>query len=512
MDLFSLGDPSQVEFPLWVRLTHWFNFLFLTLLVRSGLAILASHPKLYWNVHAQPGSEWLRFTRKRMPKDRMWCSTDEEEHWPSWLVLLGGEGLGLGRYWHFGAALCWTLCGLIYVALLFLSPQWQRLVPTSWEVVPLALKDLGMYLTLQTPPQGTPYGPSPFNPLQQLTYFGVIFLLTPFMILTGLGQSPSITARFPWYQRAFGNRQVARSLHFLGLIGFLGFLTIHLVMVFWHGFAREMNLMVLGHEGAGSAWWAGAVIGVAIIAAVVAVHAVANYVSAHFQRPTQRALSAVITPIRQGLLHRLVSVQDYPESEISPFFRINGYPPISAYPQAQGDDPTDERLLADDFAAYRLRVHGLVEAPLELSLAELRTLPKQEQTTLHHCIQGWTSIGRWGGVRLADLLDRGRVLPAARYLVFRSFGRHEKTGKPYYECVSLDLGRHAQTLLAYELNGEALPVQHGAPLRVRLETKLGFKMVKFLRSIEVVADYRELGEGMGGVREDEERFDMGAQI
>jgi DMSO/TMAO reductase YedYZ molybdopterin-dependent catalytic subunit len=89
---------------------------------------------------------------------------------------------------------------------------------------------------------------------------------------------------------------------------------------------------------------------------------------------------------------------------------------------------------------------------------------------------------------------------------------HEQTGKPYYECVALKIGEHPQAILAYELNGEPLPLQHGAPLWTRFETKLGFKMVKFLRAIEVVDDYRTVGDGVGGVREDEQQFDMGAEI
>jgi methionine sulfoxide reductase catalytic subunit len=512
MDPFSIGDPSTNVTPLFVRLTHWFNVLFLTLLARSGLAILAAHPKLYWNIDSLPGSEWLRFTRKQMPSDRLWCSTDEEESWPGWLALPGGEGLGLGRYWHFLNAFCWMICGAFYVALLFLSPQWQRLVPTSWEVFPDALRDMWMYLTFRTPPQGTPYGSSPFNPLQQLTYFGVVFLLAPFMILTGLAQSPSVDGRFPWYERLFGNRQAARSLHFLGLVAFLGFLVIHLIMVFWHGFAREMNLMVMGSEQGGAYWWEGPAIGIGVVLAIVLVHVAANLVSGHFKRATHNALAAVVGPIRSGLLHRVESVQDYPESAISPYFRANGYPPISAYPEAKGDDDTYERLLAGGFADYRLRVDGLVENPVDLSLDDLHALPRQDQTTLHHCIQGWTSIGRWGGVRLREVLDRCGVRPEARYMVFHSFGKHEKTGKPYYECITLDLADNPQAILAYELNGEPLPVQHGAPVRLRLETKLGFKMVKFLRSIELVDDYRKVGGGQGGVREDEQRYDMGAEI
>jgi DMSO/TMAO reductase YedYZ molybdopterin-dependent catalytic subunit len=98
------------------------------------------------------------------------------------------------------------------------------------------------------------------------------------------------------------------------------------------------------------------------------------------------------------------------------------------------------------------------------------------------------------------------------YLVFHSFGRHEKSGKPYYECLDVRVGPYSQAILAYELNGQPLPVQHGTPRRLRCETKLGFKMTKFLRAIEVVDDYRKVGDGMGGVREDEQQYDMGVEI
>ncbi len=507
---------DELGFPLGVRLTHWFNFLFLTLLVRSGLAILAAHPKLYWNIDARPGSEWLRLTRKKMPKDRMWCSTDEEEPWSGWLALPGGHGLGLGRYWHFFSAPCWLIVGLFYVVLLFVSPEWRRLVPTSWDIFPCAWRAQLEYLKFSTPEPDDPLysiapGYLPFNALQQLTYFGLIFFLVPFQILTGLAQSPSIIGRYPWYVRLFGNRQAARSLHFLGLVMIGVFFVIHLVMVFWHNFAKEMDKMVLGRtHGQGS--WLGVGLGLGIILAVVLIHTAATYFSEKAKRRVHILLSAIVDPIREKLLHNLTSAQEYRAEEISPYFRTNGYPPISAYPQAKGDDDTYERLLSNQFADYQLEVKGMVEQPHKFSLKELRSLPKQEQTTMHNCIQGWTSVGRWGGVPLRDILDRCKPLPGAHYLVFTSFAKHEKSDNIYYECVSLDIGQHPQTILAYELNGQELPIQNGAPVRVRFETKLGFKMVKFLRSIEVTDDYRKFGGGMGGVREDEQQFDMGAEI
>ncbi len=129
-------------------MTHWFNFLFVAMLVRSGLEILSAHPKLYWNNDSMPGSEWLRFTRKTMPKDKLWTSVDEEAEFPSWVAMPGRRhNLGLGRYWHFTAIFGWTLAGVVYLVLLFATDQWRRLVPTSWTIVPDAWHDFVTYLS-----------------------------------------------------------------------------------------------------------------------------------------------------------------------------------------------------------------------------------------------------------------------------------------------------------------------------------------------------------------------------
>ena len=89
------------DFPFWLRFAHFINVIFLTLLIRSGFEILSTLPKLYWKDHAKPGTEWIKFTKKEMPKDKLWTSIDEEESFSSWIVLPGRKNLGLGRHWNF---------------------------------------------------------------------------------------------------------------------------------------------------------------------------------------------------------------------------------------------------------------------------------------------------------------------------------------------------------------------------------------------------------------------------
>ena len=401
----------ELGFPIWVRATHWFNVLFMTLLIRSGIAILAGHPMLYWNQDCRPGSQWLKLSEEA---DAQGPALDLQGRGgrptrPGW-PCPGGHGLGLGRYWHFAAVHGWIYATAIYVVLMLaMPPQWRRLIPSSWTIIPDAWHDFVAYITFHLPPPGTTANPDhPYNALQKLTYFGVIYALTPLQMLTGIAMSPTIESRFPWYPRLFGNRQAARSLHFLGMVAFVGFLAIHVLMVVLHGFGKEMNKMVMGHEDAG--WW-GAGIGLAILGAIALVHVAGNLASDRSPRLVHNLLSPLVDPPRRTLLHRPIDVPDYPESEISPYFRVNGYPPTSEYEAENGGDDTYERLRQGGFADYRLEVTGLVEAPLSLSLDDLRSMPRHQQITMHNCIQGWTAVGKWAGVRLSDLLDRCKPLP-----------------------------------------------------------------------------------------------------
>ena len=213
-------------FPLWIRLTHFFNFLFITLLIRSGIEIIGAHPKFYWNDDCLPGSEWLRLTKERMPETGLWTAEDEITPLNSWFALPGRNNLGLGRHWHFWSVAGWLITGSIYVACLLVTPQWRRLIPTSWEIVPNAWSALTVYLQFRVPPGG-----DPFNPLQQLAYFGLIFILTPFQIITGIAMSPALAARFPWFLKLFGGRQSVRSLHFVGICLYVLFIIIHVTVV-----------------------------------------------------------------------------------------------------------------------------------------------------------------------------------------------------------------------------------------------------------------------------------------
>lgn len=118
-------------------------------------------------------------------------------------------------------------------------------------------------------------------------------------------------------------------------------------------------------------------------------------------------------------------------------------------------------------------------------------------------------IAEWAGVALATVLHRAQPTPQARYLVFVAFDeKPETTGgsSVFYGTGPLELTTGPQALLALEMNGQPLPVAHGAPLRARLETQLGFKMVKWIRRIDLVHDYHHLGQGHGGWREDHQHF------
>ena len=185
---------------------------------------------------------------------------------------------------------------------------------------------------------------------------------------------------------------------------------------------------------------------------------------------------------------------EFPQSMISPVFRPNG----STNPKT----PEYLAIKADGFRGYRLQVRGMVERPLEFSLDALRALPSRTQITRHDCVEGWSVIGQWTGVPLAHLLDLARPKPGARHVVFHCFDDISGDGSRYYESVDLLDAYHPQTIAAYSLNGAPVPIANGAPVRMRIERKLGYKQPKYVHTIEVVDGYAGFGGGRGGYWED----------
>jgi thiosulfate reductase cytochrome b subunit len=489
-------DPHY--FPLWLRLTHLFNFVFIILMMRSGVQILADHPKLYWNDDSTPGSEWWKFGNKEMPKDKLWTSADEAVAPPPGIGLPGGRrNLGPGRRWHFLVALSWILNGLIYIVLLFATGLWWTLLPTDASRFVDAWQTLVAYFHFQMPPAEVF---TPFDPLQGLVYAGIVFVVAPLLILTALAMSPAVIGRFPWYPKLFGGRQAARSIHFLSMLAILAFTVVHVILVFTVHYPTTVNSIVFGDPTANGA------LATAIIAGTVLAIFLFNiwvtWVTIKHERGFQLIVDRILDPVEQLVLSHLPSRQRYTTADISPFYRVNGYPP---------DSGEYKLLAAENFADWELRVDGLVHRPLLLSLADLKSMPKLEQITKHNCIQGWSAIAEWGGVSLSYIMDLAKVKPEARYVVFIGFD-NDAEGRPYHESLRVWEARMPQTILAYEMNGEFLPIPHGAPLRLRAESRLGYKMVKYLREIRFVESLKEVEERFGGTHEKLEYYDNVAAI
>jgi DMSO/TMAO reductase YedYZ molybdopterin-dependent catalytic subunit len=127
-------------------------------------------------------------------------------------------------------------------------------------------------------------------------------------------------------------------------------------------------------------------------------------------------------------------------------------------------------------------------------------MPSRTQITRHDCVEGWSCIAKWQGVPLSQILDQVEVKPEARFVIFHCFDAIERglSGEIlYYESIDLTDARHPQTILAYSMNDKRLPVANGAPLRVRVERQLGYKMAKYIRRIELVSGFSQIGSGKG---------------
>lgn len=211
-----------------------------------------------------------------------------------------------------------------------------------------------------------------------------------------------------------------------------------------------------------------------------------------------KSLLATADAPTDAALHALTPedalAQEFTAADLSPVFKANG----SINPQT----PEYLAMVANGFADYRLQVGGLVDKPVSLSLAELRAMPSRTQITRHDCVEGWSCIGKWKGTPLGKVLDLAGPRPDARFVVFHCADSLEKDDSRYYESIYLSEAYHPQSILAYDMNDAVLGIPYGAPLRVRLERKLGYKMAKYIVGLQLVASLDGLGGGNGGYWED----------
>ena len=200
----------------------------------------------------------------------------------------------------------------------------------------------------------------------------------------------------------------------------------------------------------------------------------------------------------QGLTRAVIGTRglarEYTDRDVSATFPIDSLP-----------TPTDARYaeyLRDGFASYKLVVDGAVERRSVFSLAALGRLDQVEQITRHDCVEGWSVVAKWSGVRLSSVLDLVQPQSNARYVVFHCMDKDDQ-GTPYYESLDLHEARHPQALLALRMNDRPVSPDHGAPVRLKVPTQLGYKSAKWVARIEVVSNLKNLYAGGGGYWEDQ---------
>jgi DMSO/TMAO reductase YedYZ molybdopterin-dependent catalytic subunit/thiosulfate reductase cytochrome b subunit len=474
----------------WQGWTHFFNLFLMTFIIRSGIQILCDHPRLYFSRNCTPGKdEWLR-VGPPVPEG-YWTANDDTVALPRQFGLPGfRHSIGLARWWHLGADVLWLLNGLVFYVLLFTTGQWRHLVPTSWDVFPNAASVAIQYLSLDWPANDN--GWVAYNGLQLLAYFTVVFIAAPAALITGLGMSPALSMRLTVISKRL-SIQAARSLHFLVLVFFIFFIVVHVTLVFATAALRNLNHMFAARDD--TSW-----VGFGVFAAAMVVTAVGWVAATPFTirhpRVVQRVGDALIGPLQRLLERMNPEPGAFTEKDISPYFWHNGRLP---------DSVEYKELEKNGFRDWRLRVYGLVENPKEFSLGELKALAHHEQITQHFCIQAWSGVAKWGGVSMQTIMDIVKPLPQAKWVAFYSMGLGS-TGGIYYNAHPIEQMGHHLTMLAYDMNDEPLSYGHGAPLRLRNELQHGFKQVKWIKGIEFLAHYSEIGSGYGGYSEDHKYF------
>jgi len=206
--------------------------------------------------------------------------------------------------------------------------------------------------------------------------------------------------------------------------------------------------------------------------------------------------------LQRALSNRHSLAKEFRPDQMSPVFRANG--------TLNPGTPDYTAMVADKFANWKLKVTGLVNRPLDISLAQLKSMPSRTQITRHDCVEGWSAIGKWQGPTLGSILKLAQVKESARYIIFHCADLYR--GKNYYESVDMFDAFHPQTILAFAMNDAPITVPHGAPIRLRAERLLGYKQAKYVMGVEATDSLGSFGLGQGGYWEDNVDYDTYAGI
>ena len=260
-------DPKTWFFrhPLFVRITHWTNVIVLTVMLMSGLQIFNAHSALYWGNQSDFDHPLLSMTAQQND-DGSLKGVTQIGHWqfdttgwlgasqvngqwavrgfPAWATIPGPQWLALGRLWHFFFAWLFVANGVIFASLAIYSGHFRRdLKPKASDITGLPT-EIAHHAKLQFP-KGE--AAKSYNGIQRLTYFTVIFIIAPLIVLTGLTMSPTLDAAFPVLPWIFGGRRSARTIHFLCAFSFLLFFIVHIVMVVLSGTWNNIRSMITGN-------------------------------------------------------------------------------------------------------------------------------------------------------------------------------------------------------------------------------------------------------------------------
>lgn len=257
-----------------VRITHWLNAGVLLIMLMSGLQIFNAHPALYWGAQSDFAHPFLSMTAFRDASGAITKGVTQLGPWhfdttgvlgasrldgemlargfPAWATIPGPQWLAMGRVWHFFFAWLFVINGIIFAIYAFARGHVRELAPTARDIRALP-HEIAEHAKLHFP-KGE--AARHYNALQKLTYFAVIFIVGPLIVLTGLTMSPTLDAAFPTLPWILGGRQSARSIHFLCAFSFLAFFLVHIVMVVLSGTWNNLRAIITGRyrieaEGSG---------------------------------------------------------------------------------------------------------------------------------------------------------------------------------------------------------------------------------------------------------------------